>query len=568
MELTLSGRLHEVIRQNSIRTIYEALVELITNSDDAYRKVNKTHKDIWVEIVRDPENSKVDVYTIDQARGMSKTEMIDSLLTVGSYTASDDSRGFIGRGCKDCSFLGDITFTCIKDGKLNQLVIRQTRVAEILIDDVDVTKEARDQYKIIENGCNVKMRVSSNLVAEINIFYDSLKNNVYLRNVYSSTYVVVKEREQNFDKRVVFQYPERKLVVSCDYDVPGYDTVAHLEIYRSSVQMPFPRCPDQRQFAINVQSSRTIFENSALYFNGDSKIQDYIFNPNIQFISGTLWCDKIEQLAKEAIEGKLTPLNPYLVIDPNRRNGLMKDHPFTAALYQQAYYMLSIIIERVQDTREEDLLGDGNSSDILKSLSDFVNDLLPGTSTMYAFRSHEDQDKLNRLSETMKNVDLDSEFLGLTWEQIQELAKNKYLQFDSSEVSGNGFNISFTQDPTVTTPYTILYLPGKVSMKINTRDPTISPFINVTDGAVDLVNSGKSMTSIGNMVLEATTDLIVRRNVMQSQTSNLDINGFNEYIYTYNTGRGTIAPGIFSRVMSGIEQFKSSETVPTMPLTQ
>lgn len=566
MELSLSGRLHEVIRQNSIRTIYEALVELITNSEDAYRRVGKNVRDIWVEIFRRVEDQKTDVFVIDQARGMTKEEMLSCLLTVGNYTADEDSRGFIGRGCKDCSFLGDITFTCIRDGKINQLTIYQTRLAEIIIDNLDVTQEDRSRYNIFENGCNVKLSVSSVMVPKIDVFYDSLKNNVYLRNIYETSYVIVKEKEASFDRKVEFRYPERSLVVSCDYDVPGYDTTAHLEIYRSKVQMPFPRSPDQRQFAINVQSSRSVFENSALYFSGGSKIQDYIFNPSIQHISGTLHCDKIEQLAKEAIEGKITPLNPYLVIDPNRRNGLMKDHPFTAALYTHAYYMLSIIVERVQDTKEEDLLGDGNAADILKSLSDFVNGLLPGTSTMYAFRSHDDQDKLNHLSETMKNVNLDSDFLGLTWEQIQELARNKVLQFDSTEVSGNGFNISFTQDPTVTTPYTLLYLPGKISMKINTRDPTISPFISVDEGKVDLVNSGKSMTSIGNMVLEATTDLVVRRNVMQSQTSSLDINSFNEYIHNYNGGRNAIAPGIFDKVVAGIQQFKSATDIPSIPI--
>jgi hypothetical protein len=567
MELTLSGRLHEVIRQNSIRTIYEALVELVTNSEDAYSRVNKSRRDIWIEIKRHSELAKTSVNVIDQARGMTKTEMVDSLLTVGGYTATEGSRGFIGRGCKDCSFLGDITFTCIREGKINKLVIYQTRTVEILIDDIEVTEEHRKLYNISENGCHVNLVVAESLVPPIETFYDSLKNNVYLRNIYSNSLVIVKEKEVGFDKRVTFTYPERKLVVSCDYDVPGYGTTARLEIYRSKTKMPFPKSTDQRQFAINVQSSRTVFENSALYYTGDSKVQDYIFNPNIQFISGTLWCDKIEQLAKDAIEGKITPENPYLVIDPNRRNGLMKDHPFTAALYRYAYYMLSIVIERVQDTREEDLLGDGNASDILKSLSDFVNELIPGSSTMYAFRTHEDQDKLNTLSETMKNVELDSDFLGLSWEQMQELSRNKYLKFDASNVQGNSFDISFTQDPTVTTPYNILYLPGKISMKINTKDPSISPFISINDGKVDLVNSGKSMTSIGNMVLDATTDLIVRRNIMQSQTSSLDINGFNEYQYSYNSGRGTIAPGIFSRVMSGIENFKSSDEVPSMTLT-
>lgn len=551
MELSLSGRLHEIIRQNSIRTIYEALVELVTNSIDAYSRMGKSRKDVWIYIQRNPEKHFLSV--VDQARGMSKDEMLNNLLVVGGYTATDDSRGFIGRGCKDCSFLGDITFTSVKDDLINQLIIYQNRTADILIDNLPVTQEDRDKYKIDVNGFHVKLALPAGTIPKVDVFYDNLKNNIYLRNIYQDATVVVKEESTGFDKKVVFTYPERKLVVACDYDVPGYNAKARLEIYKSKTAMPFPRSSDQRQFAINVQSSKTIFENSALYYSGGSKVQDYIFNPNIQYISGVLICDKIEELAREAVGGNITSSNPYLIIDPNRRNGLMKEHPFTAALYQYAYYMLSIIIERVQDTREEDLLGNGNSADLMKSLSDFVTSMLPGSSTMYAFRTHEDQDKLNLLTQTMKNVELDSEFLGLTWEQLQELSRNKSIQLTQDTVTSSGFNISFTKDPTLNTPYTILYLPSGISMKINANDPSIKPFINITEESVEMTNIGKGMTAVGSMVTDATTDLVVRRNIMQNNTSVLDISGFNEYQYTYNSSRYNLAPSIYSRVLASID---------------
>lgn len=565
MELTLSGRLHEVIRQNSIRTAYEALVELVTNSVDAYNKVNNDRRDIWIEVSRGNEGKTALIVT-DQARGMNHDEMKSSLLVVGGYTASDNSRGFIGRGCKDCSFLGNISFTCIKDGVLNKLIIYQNRTAEFLIENVPVDDNIRKLYQIVINGCRVELECTSNLIPHIHEFYECLRCNVFLRNIYSDCMIVLKEPSLNFDQRLIFHYPERNLVISCDYEVPGYNTTAHLEIYRSKLPMPFPKASDQRQFAINVQSSRSVFENSALYYIGGAKVQDYIFNPNIQLISGTLTCEAIESIAKDAIDGKISPSNPYLVIDPNRRNGLVKDHPFTIALYQYAYYVLSIIIQRVQDTREEDLLGNGDCADLMKSLSDFISNMLPDSGPLYAFRTHDDQDKLNKLAETIKNVNLDSEFLGLTWEQIQEMARNKFIQLESNNVNSKSFDISFTKDPTVTTPYTLLYLPGKVSMKINANDPIISPYINITDTEVNLINAGKAMTSVGNLVIDATSDLVVRRNIMQNQTSSLDINGFNEYQYSYNSSRYNVAPGIFSRILDGVAVIKSNENSPSLPL--
>lgn len=589
MEVTLSGRLYDVVRQTSIRNIEEAIVELVTNSVDAYNKVNADIMDIWIEILRlPPSHNKTNVSVTDQARGMTHEEMVNCLLTIGSYTADATSRGLIGRGCKDCSFLGDITFTCIKDGLLNSLVLHQNRKASFLVEDATVTDEMRKKYNIAKNGCRVDILVNSKIVPAINVCYNALRNNIYLRDIFSKAYVVLKEivpvdqehvispvipgvyaddfsANITFDQRVTFTYPERKLVISCDYPVPGYNTTAHLEIYRSKVKMPFPKRADQRQFGINVRSTRSVFENSALYYDGGAKVQDYLFNPNIQFISGNLTCDAIEQLAKDAIDGKTSLLNPYLVIDPNRRGGLMKEHPFTAALYQYAYYMLAIIIQRVQDTYEEEIIDNGNAGDILNSLSQFVSNLLPGNAPLYAFRTHDDQEKLNTVADKLQNVDLDSEFLGLTWDQIQEMAANKSININSNPPRKSNFNISFTQDPTVNTPYTLLYLPGQVSMKVNANDPSIKPFVAISDSSVNLNNAGKAMTSVGAMVLDATSDLLVRQGIMTQQTSNLDINAFNEYQYNYNTSRASVANGIFSTVTSGVAQIKSSSstTVPT-----
>lgn len=581
MEVTLSGRLYDVVRQTSIRNVEEAMVELITNSIDAYNKAGIEIMDIWIEILRlPPSHNKTNVSVTDKARGMTKDEMVNCLLTIGSYTADSSSRGLIGRGCKDCSFLGDITFTCIKDGLLNTLVLRQNRTAEFLVEDQAVTDDIRKSFGIVENGCRVDLLVNAKIVPEIKQCYGALKNNIYLRDIYSKAYVVLKESVPtdqtqtivpkipgvyvddfsttiNFDQRIVYIYPERKLVISCDYPLPAYNTTAHLEIYRNKVKMPFPKRADQRQFGINVRSSRTIFENSALYYEGGAKVQDYIFNPNIQYISGSLTCDAIEQIAKDAIDGKTTADNPYLVIDPNRRGGLMKEHPFTAALYQYAYYMLSIIIQRVQDAHEEEIIDNGNAKDVLNSLSQFVSNLLPGNAPLYAFRTHDDQEKLNTVADKLRNVNLDSEFLGLTWEQIQEMAQNKAINIESTQSSKNVFNISFTQDPTVTTPYTLLYLPGHVSMKVNANDPSIKPYVQITESSVDLINSGKALTTVGGMVTDATSDLLVRQGIMTQQTSNLDINSFNEYQYNYNMSRGSVASGIFSTVTAGVLQIKS-----------
>jgi hypothetical protein len=566
MSLTLTSRFHEIVRQTSIRTIYEALVELITNSVDSYNRNGMSKRDIWVTIHRGEPRTSVSV--TDQAGGMSREEMLTNLLTIGSYTASENSRGFFGRGCKDCSFLGDIQFTCFKNGMVNQLTIKQDRNVTIDMEDVTATEDHRSEYGILQNGTHISIFCSASIIRPISRFYSSLRNNIYLRNIYMDSLVVLKEKAQGFDKLVTFSYPDRKLIISADYDVPGYNTSAHLEIYRSVEKMPFPPNRDERQYGINVQSSRSIFENCALYHDDGGRVQDYIFNPNIQYISGSITCDSIETLAKDSIDGNnrielkdgiftIDPMNPFLVIDPNRREGLVKSHPFTVALYRHAYQLLSIIIERIQDMSEEDLLGNGNSADLMKSLADFINQMLPESSPLYVFRTHEDQEKLNQVVDSLKNVNLDNEFLGLTWEQIQALKDDKYLNIDKTTRVNNGMDISFSNDPTMQTPYIILYLPGKISLKLNVNDPSLKPFITMNDESVDMINVGKGMTAVGSMVVDAISDVGVRRDIIKGKTSSLNIDGFNGYQYLYNNIRSNIAGGIYSRVMSSIEATKA-----------
>lgn len=552
LSLTLSDRLHEIIRQTSIKTIYDALVELLTNCDDAYRSLNIAKKDIWVEIVR---NNLTSLIVTDQAKGMSYEEMINNLLTVGNYTAGDSSRGMMGRGAKDCSFLGDITFTCIKDGKLNQLVIYQNRKADILQKDVEVTFETRLKYSILNNGCSVELKVDSSLVPEIKEVAQNLANNIYLRNILSNNTVILLLKEGEYNQRLRFEYPPRKLIVSCDYDIPEYNTSAHFELYRYDAELPFQPKADLLNYGIVVGSNNSIYECSALYHIG-SKIQDYMWNTNIRLLSGVLICNDIDKIAREAANGNINDKNPFLLIDPNRRAGLAKDHPFTVALYTHAYHLLTMVIDRMQDHRDDKMMENGNASDVFNSLNDMLSELLPSESVLYTWRTKEDHESMAKIIDSIKNVNLDSDFLGLTWEEMQQLAKDKYLQVKSSDVSGNSFKISFTNDTNVKTPYQVIYLPGKTSLKINANDPSIKNYVEIKNDTVNMVNTGKALTSVGAILVEATNNMIVRRNIMAGKTSVLDINSYNEFIYHMGDARQSIAPNIFSKISSGINALK------------
>jgi hypothetical protein len=539
---------------------------LITNSDDSYRLNDIYLKDFKIVVERN--ETKTGVSFIDQAGGMSYDEMVTNLLTVGSYTASDSSRGMMGRGAKDCSFLGDVFFTCIKNDKLNQLVIYQNMTAEFLISDENVSDSHRKDFEITKNGTNVRINVANGLVPPISKFHENLKNNIYLRNLFQepNTIVIAREDVENFNERIIFKFDPRKLIVSCDYDVPEYDTTAHLELYRFEEEMDYSPSSDRIKYGISVCSSRSVFENSALYYS-EPGIQDYIWNQNIRYVSGFLRCDKIEKMARDAIDGKIDSKNPYLILDPNRRNGLVKDHPFTKALFASGYQLLDIIMNKMQDYKDDELLENGNANDVLNSLSNFLDDILPQEEYLYTWRTKKDHENLVEISNTIKNVNLDDDFLGLTWDEIQNLSDQNILQTEKLKAPRSNFNITFTNDPKIRPQYQVLYLPGKFTLKINTNDPSIKPFVSVENGAVNLVNPGKALGVVGHIVSEVSDNLIIRNNILNNKTSSLDINAYNEYIYNFNSTKIKIAPGIYQRILVGIKDVKSGLSNDTIPLS-
>lgn len=558
MSLQSSGRLLEIMRQSSIRNIYEALVELITNSYDAYTRAQKIEKEIEVSFVEVPFEKKIDICVVDQATGMDLEEMTKSLFVVGGYTSSESSRGFFGRGCKDCSFLGDITFTCIKSGVMNQVVIRQNMSTEILIRDVWVNEIHRNNYKISVNGCHVCLRVNSKIVPDsAEETYERLNNNIYLRNLFKDS--IITFAQGIFRKRFMYTHGERKKLISCDYDLKEYGTTAHLEIFKSSKPLPIHRSPDERHSGIMVQSSKSVFEVSGLFYNDETVTQDYIYNPNFQYISGTLVCDKIDELARDAIGGKTSDINPYSPVDSNRRDGLLKAHPFTKTLYKYAYYMLSIVIERIQDGTDEEKIGNGNAADIIKSLSDMLDELLPQESVLYAYRDHDENAKLEILSQNLTNVEIDNDFMGLTWDQIQDLVSQKFLKIASKEKTKSGFNISFSTDASMQKQYDIQYLPGQTLLKINANDPSIREYLIIDKESVNLKNYGKATTNIGGCILKAVGDLMLRNEIISGKTSSVDINGFNEASYIYEKSRQNTRNSIYSRINSSIKEYKISK---------
>lgn len=115
--------------------IVRGLIELITNSDDAYAALDDGRGGKIVVEVEHRRNQSWKVVVRDRASGMSAETMEQRLTQLGGRTSGfesgQDRRGNLGRGAKDLAAFGDVTFFSIHEGQFSQLLLRTNSAWEL-----------------------------------------------------------------------------------------------------------------------------------------------------------------------------------------------------------------------------------------------------------------------------------------------------------------------------------------------------------------------------------------------------------------------------------------------------
>ena len=112
--------------KQSIRNIYDALIELVTNADDRYQHLGTPGR-IEIEVERNRNRPHL-VKVRDFADGMTSEVMLKKLARMGERVSGLEDgvpvRGTNSRGAKDVAALGPITFDSIaEDGRYHKCEI-------------------------------------------------------------------------------------------------------------------------------------------------------------------------------------------------------------------------------------------------------------------------------------------------------------------------------------------------------------------------------------------------------------------------------------------------------------
>ncbi len=330
-------------------SIEKALVELITNSDDSYTRLERAGQRVSgrmrVQYERHRHGALLTV--ADEAEGLA----FDKACAVLSYGGAHSllaqgmagGRGYFGRGLKQAIFgLGSGWLETIRDGRLARIELFRGEDGAYLYDDGGHDREAtaadRERLGIPGNGTRVAIVVDSPQasIAQFGALVHALANNIYLRDVLARRHVEVAHLKDGVEveRSARVQFEEPPSIVLLGPDLPGQFQYEHqswpftLTLKRALEAELTPR-GDERTSGLLVLSGTAVL---------DCQFFDYENQVGTEYLFGTVRCPAlVEKLA--AGEAVIS----------DERAGLNPKAPIVAALSRAVSRLIASHVQAEQD---------------------------------------------------------------------------------------------------------------------------------------------------------------------------------------------------------------------------
>ena len=370
-EMKVTARVAKQLGDESMGSLWEAIVEFITNVDDSYERLANSKKEkSWlgkclIEYFPGGKKNFTTLIVKDQAEGMSYETLNKCFGHYGEKQSGSASRGHAGRGAKDASSIGDVTVVSIKDGLFSQIKLDPHKVFHSYFVNQKAKKKDYDLIGLKQgkNGTAIMLEISPEKSGYHLRASDLLKK---IPNHYALNQILDKKNKtlnlkfvsgKEIDETLTHQEPEGDLVEEKvfyvnDYkDKYGEDSKVIFKLFKSKVPLDSGDGDKRfRQWGISVIGKKAVHEKSLLDINCD-------LSPEGKYYFGYLKTNLISRLLADYDENqkkKNSPLadNPTSIIDLKRVDGINRSHP------------ASINIFRIPiDIIKKNLLIDRNSSE-------------------------------------------------------------------------------------------------------------------------------------------------------------------------------------------------------------
>jgi hypothetical protein len=330
--------------------IVRALIELITNCDDAYSRAHTTGQ-IEIVVRRSTVKDVLTTITVrDRATGLGPVQMKESFGVLGGdksgFAEGQDVRGLFSRGSKDTAWFGETVFESIKDGVYTQLLLTASMTGEI-----DSCPAELSHYETLgledgENGLSATIVVKrrDTRIPELRDLVGRLSTHVQLRQVLSKQQVEITEyRDDKLTQSrvVVWEAPEATVLFDEDVAIPGYDATAHVTIARLNDRSDGP-VNDYSVHGLEIRGARAAYMNTLFGQTGTAT----------GLVHGVVSCPKIDVLIRSFSSDSDDELNPMRMVSRSR-DGLEEAHPFMKVLTVAVLERLKPILLELEPKNSE-----------------------------------------------------------------------------------------------------------------------------------------------------------------------------------------------------------------------
>lgn len=324
--------------------VMRALIELITNVDDAYD--GKGQGFIEISYLKSTDPFKGVFIVKDKAGGLDGSRMEQAFTNLGDKNqkavADMGTRGLFGRGAKDIAALGRARFISICGEKLSSLEINHRGEYEMDFFDDEPTEESRAETSLKdgESGLTAELYVHErHRVPSASEMVEKLETNVQLRDLINRNEVFYFDERTKSKKRLTGMAPVGELVLDETVLIPKYELPVRLSIYR---------LPTKELGSVNAYSRHGIiisgrgatYENSFLHLGNRQEIG---------WFCGRIDAPEIHDLSRAVDEENgVNELNPTRVISRSRE-GLVREHPYWRELCAAIEPHLKPLLEAVAE---------------------------------------------------------------------------------------------------------------------------------------------------------------------------------------------------------------------------
>jgi hypothetical protein len=276
-----------------VSNFFDAIVELVTNSDDSFRAEGIKDGEIKISIYHDHKGQIKEFFVSDNAAGMD-SKRLENIMAYGSElsgaTKGKEVRGFFGRGLKETI----ISFGAAEIYSINKGIVsgisawfdeKKALNFKTNIEEKTENLKVADKEKLTKcfggqlpkSGTSVKVLISrKEFTSQDNeLISKEISHHYALRDIVGSSNRIVwlklcpLKTESSKFSRLTFQNPDGKLVFNKRLPISGFNEkldYCDLEIYESPKELPFSRYDPKSLAGIRIKTSSASLDNRLFQF--------------------------------------------------------------------------------------------------------------------------------------------------------------------------------------------------------------------------------------------------------------------------------------------------------------